>query len=176
MRKFTAIAGLLLAATALPAAAMTSGQASCPVALAPAGLGAATADSLLGFGASDELDPKVEAGLSKLTKDCMTRENVPIDKLEEYTNYVMSALVAKEMKARLAAQSIPTRVIDDAFDLGPGRSNPASKDLDKAAFGEAVRKMKANGLDVTTLSDAALNDVSTYIATASSMYRLAETI
>ncbi len=176
MRKFTVIAGLLLAATALPAAAMTPGQADCPVALAPAGLAAATADSLLNYSDDKGLDPKVEAALDKLVKACIARERVTADKQEAYTNYVMSALVVSEMKGRLAARSVSVTVIDNAFDIGPGRSNPQSKDLDKAAFAEIVDKMRAGGVDINTLSDAALNDISTYVATASSMYRLAATL
>lgn len=175
MRKFTMFAALLLAASAMPAMAMTPGQVNCPLALAPAGLGAATTDALLDFDNADALDPKVEAALSSLVKKCMAREQVANDQLDDYTNYVMSTLVSTELKARLTAQSIPTQVLDEAFDLGPGRRNPQSKELDKQAYVEIVRKMKAGGIDINTLTDAKLNDISTYVATTSTMYRLAAT-
>ena len=173
MRKFALIGAFALATVAVPVMAMSPGQASCPLALAPAGLGASTANSLLNFSDPTALDPKVEAALAELVQKCMSREHVASDKLDDYTSYVMSTLVSNELKARLTAQSIPTQVLDDAFDLGPGRRNPQSKDLDQQAYVEIVGKMKVGGVDINTLNDAVLTDISTYVATTSTMYRLA---
>ncbi len=165
-----------LATTAVPAMAMTPGQMSCPLTLAPAGLGSTVTDSLVNLDNPDVLDKKVEDSLAELIEKCMAREHVGKAQLDDYTNYVMSTLVSNELKARLNAQSISTQVLDDAFDLGPGRRNPQAKELDQQAFVEIVRKMKAGGIDINTLTDAKLNAISIYVATASSMYRLAATL
>ena len=176
MRKLTAIAAFALAGIALPAAAMTPGQASCPTDLAPAGLAAMAAQAVLSFDEAVGIDPKLDATLDKLTKACIAREQVAAAKQEDYSRYVMSRLIYSDVKQRLEAQSVSTKVIEDAFDIGPGRRNPRSADLDKEAFGKIMRKMKDGGVDVTKLPDQTLNDISTYVVTAADMYRLAGTI
>lgn len=176
MRKLTVFAALALAAVSAPALAMTPGQASCPVRLAPAGLAASAADTVMNFDEGAGLDPKLEAGLDQLTKSCIAREHVAKDKQDDYTRYVMSALIYTEIKRRLEAQGVSTTVIDDSFEIGPGRRNPKSADLDEAEFSRILTKMKASGVDVTQLSDPTLNAISTYVVTAGDMYRLAGTI
>ena len=175
MRKLTAIAALLLAGAALPAAAMTPGEASCPTDLAPAGLAAMAANAVLNFDEAVGIDPKLDAALDKLTKACIAREHIAAAKQDDYVRYVMSRLIYSVVKQRLEAQSISTKVIEDAFDIGRGRRNPKSADLDKEAFTKIMLKMKAGGVDVTQLSDQTLNDISTYIVTAADMYRFADT-
>lgn len=176
MRKLTVVAALALAGIALPAAAMTPGQASCPTDLAPAGLAAMAAKAVLSFDEAVGIDPKLDAALDKLTKACIAREQIASAKQDDYSSYVMSRLIYSDAKQRLEAQSISTKVIEDAFDIGLGRRNPKSADLDKDAFARIMRKMKEGGVDVSKLSDQALNDISIYVVTAADMYRLAGTI
>lgn len=173
MRKLSVLVALMLAAVSAPAMAMTSGQASCPIRLAPAGLAAFAADTVMDFDEGAVLDPKLEGELDQLTKNCIAREHVAADKQDDYVRYVMSALISKEIKRRLEARGISTKVIDDAFEIGPGRRNPKSADLDEAAFEQAMRKMKAGGLDVAELSDQSVKELSSYVVSAADMYRLA---
>ena len=173
MRKLFIIAALALAGASTSAAAMTPSQAKCPASLAPVGLAATATDSVLNFDEAAGIDPKLEAALDQLSKACIAREHVAKDKQQDYVSYVPAALIYTETKRRLEARSISTKVIDDAFGIGPGRRNPKSADLDEAAFSMALAKMKEGGVDITKLSDLALNELSTYVVTAGDMYRLA---
>lgn len=173
MRNVTAIAALVLSAAATPAAAMTPGQAKCPASLAPAGLAATATENVLNFDEAVGTDPKLEAALDQLAKACFAREHVTKDKQNDYTRYVSTALIYAELKRRLGVKSISTKVIDDAFDIGPGRRNPKSADLDDVAFNKALAKMKQGGVDIKKLSDQALSELGTYVVSAGDMYRLA---
>ncbi len=71
MRKTGLIAAIAAACVALPAAAMTPGQANCPVRLAPKDLGARLVQEMLNYKEGQDTDAGLPDGIKQVNDACM---------------------------------------------------------------------------------------------------------
>jgi hypothetical protein len=90
MRKTVIMAAVSAAFIAVPAAAMTPGQANCPAQLAPKNLGAMLVNEMMNFKEGQEVNEAMTKAIKQVNDACVAREKVPADQQEAYARYVIA--------------------------------------------------------------------------------------
>jgi hypothetical protein len=123
MRRLAMLAAVMLAT---PASARPPEVLACAIKAAPDGLEARVADVIItrdgerGSAALDEL--------RALTDHCADDGFMTPKERGAYYLYAMGRMGRDEIDSRLAALGLPSAVIDQALDIGPGNANnPADK-------------------------------------------------
>jgi hypothetical protein len=117
---------VLAALAASPAAARPPEALACALQAAPAGLDARLADVIVsrdmarGRPVLDEL--------RALTDRCATDQFLSTAQRDAYFTYVLGRMGRDVLDGRLASAGVPSALIDQALDIGPGNANnPADK-------------------------------------------------
>ncbi len=156
MRKTGLIAAIAASCVALPATAMTPGQANCPVRLAPKDLGARLVQEVLNYKEGQDTDPNLTEAIKHLEDVCVQREKVPAAQQDVYIRYVMARLSHDELVRQLGAMKVPVTVIDSIFGIGPGRQNPSPDQVTEDQFNALVSALEKAGVSIEKLPDQAL--------------------
>ena len=119
-------AGWALLLLASPATARPPEALACALQAAPAGLDTRLTDVIVSrdpAGGRPVLDE-----LRVLTDRCAADQFLTSRQREAYFNYVLGRMGRDALDARLAAAGVPSALIDQALDIGPGNANnPAEK-------------------------------------------------
>lgn len=171
MRQAMVTAATSIALFAAPAAAMTAGQASCPVEKAPSGLAAKLVEETLTIREGQEADPVLSTALLQIDSVCAAREKVPTEQQDDYTKYIIARLKHDEMARQLAAMKVPVAVLESVFDIGPGKRNPTPQQVTEAQFNIMVAELAKDGVSIDQLPDRALGMMGAYVTVTGDMYR-----
>lgn len=171
MRKTGLILAAAAAFAAVPAAAMTPGQANCPAQLAPKGLGARLVEEMLNFKEGQEADPSLTEAIKQVDDACVTREKVPAAQQDTYVRYVMARVSHDELARQLGAMNVPVAVIDRVFGIGPGQRNPAPDQVTEDQFNTLVAALEKAGVSIDKLPEPALGMMGAYVTVSGEMYR-----
>jgi hypothetical protein len=171
MRKTVFLAAVAAAFVALPAAAMTPGQANCPAQLAPKDLGAMLVNEMVNFKEGQEANQALSMAIKQVNDACITREKVPADQQDTYTRYVIARVSHDELVRQLTGFKVPLSVVDRVFDIGPGRTNPAPDKVTEAMFTTLVDELGKAGVSLDKLPEPALGMMGAYVTVAGEMYR-----
>ena len=166
-----ALAALGAALAALPAAAMTPGQAACPAQLAPKTLGPLLTQEMMNFKEGQAQNPAITAGVKQVLDACIKREKIKPDQEDAYTKYVIARVSHDDLALQLTGLKVPTAVLDKAFGLGLGLANPASDQITEVQFAEAISELNKAGVDIDKLPANAMQMMGAYVAVTGEMYR-----
>ena len=161
---------LLAALWATPGAAQSEDLLECTSSQVTPVFRDKVADAMLG-----PETPETEAlfaHLATVSESCAGRHGLAADKGEAYFTYALGRLPHDALIERLAKAGISAAVIDEAFDFGPGLSNPAiTGALDPGQSEKLVAALTANGVAVASLPEASWEMVGAYLASTSLMWQ-----
>ena len=163
-------AALLLALLAAPAAAQSEDLLECTSTQVTPAFRDKITDGMLGpeSPATDALFDH----LGEVTEGCAQRHGLSDDKHESYFTYAIGRLSRDALIERLAKAGISAAVIDEAFDFGPGLSNPViTGALAPGESEKLVAALTANGVAVESLPGASWELVGAYLAASSLMWQ-----
>ena len=166
---------LILAATVAllavtPALALTEAQRECPARAAPSGFSQRIARAQLGTANQQELDT-VNALYVKVADRCAQRTGVPPALRDAYRNYAVFRLIHDGAALELRAAKIPTTVIEQVMDVGPGRANPAMDSLSESQAGRIYAALLDNHVPTAAVKDGTWAMIRTYAVATSKMER-----
>ena len=166
MRGVLAIIALALAT---PAAAQSADLLECTTQDVTPAFRDKLADAMLDD--SRDADALFEQ-LVHISDACAARHGLAGDKGEAYFTYSLSRLPRDAFIARLGAAGISAQVLDEAFDFGEGRSNPAIEgELKPEQVAALVAALAANGIDVEKVPETSLEMIGAYAASSSLMWQ-----
>ena len=171
MRILVAAALLTAGISGQSAAAMTPGQASCPVQLAPKTLGPALVQEMLAYKEGQPGNPETAKALSTVVDVCIKREKVASEQEDAYTKYVISRVSHDELARQFGTMTIPTAVLDRVFGLGPGLANPTPDQITEDQFNVLVSDLTKAGVKIDTLPKVTMTMMGSYVAVTGEMYR-----
>jgi len=171
MRMMIVAAALAAGLAGQPAAAMTAGQAACPVQLAPKTLGPVLVQEMLNYKEGQPGNPETSKALSALVDTCIKREKVAADQEDAYTKFAIARVSHDELASQLGAMGVPTAVLDRVFALGPGLANPTPDQVSEDQFNTLVSELTKAGVKVEALPKPALSMMGSYVAVTGEMYR-----
>ena len=166
-----ALAALGAALAALPAAAMTPGQAACPAQLAPKTLGPLLTQEMMNFKEGQAQNPAIAAGVKQVLDACIKREKIKPDQEDAYTKYVIARVSHDDLAGQLAAMKVPTAMLDRVFLLGPGLANPTPDQITEDRFATLIDELDKAGVSIDKLPANAMNMMGAYVAVTGEMYR-----
>ena len=163
-------AAILLALWVTPALAQSDDLLECASAQVTPAFRDKVADAMLGP-ESPETDA-LFAHLATVTDGCAERHGLAKNKGEDYFTYTLGRLPHDALIERLAKAGISAAVIDEAFDFGPGLSNPViTGALAPGESEKLVAALTANGVAVESLPGASWELVGAYLAASSLMWQ-----
>ena len=171
MRKIVLLAAAAAAIAALPAAAMTPGQANCPARVAPSDLGAKLVNEMMTYQEGQETNAALTQAIKQVNDTCVAREKVPAAQQDTYTRYIIARISHDELLRQFAGMKVPVAVLERVFEIGPGKRNPAPDQVTEAQFNTLVAELSKAGVSVEKLPDGALGMMGAYITVSSEMYR-----
>lgn len=165
-------AGVLLAglglAGAAPAAARPPEALACALQAAPEGLDARIADVIVsrdsarGKPALDELHA--------LTERCAQDQLLDARQGEAYFNYVMGRMGRDALDSRLAAVGVPSALIDQALDIGPGNANNPADAVTQGDLRRVQAALTEAGHDPARLTPQAWGLITAWIVATATMF------
>ena len=171
MRKTVIMAAVSAAFIAMPAAAMTPGQANCPAQLAPKNLGAMLVNEMMNFKEGQEVNEAMTKAIKQVNDACVAREKVPADQQDAYARYVIARVSYDELVRQLTGFKVPLSIVDRVFDIGPGRANPTPDKVTESQFTTLVDELGKAGVSLDKLPDPALGMMGAYLTVSGEMYR-----
>lgn len=171
MRKTFFLAAMIATFAAVPAAAMTPGQANCPAQLAPKELGPGLVDEMMNYVEGQETNPALTQSVKVVNDTCVAREKVQAADQDTYTRYVIARVSHDELVRQLTGAKVPIELLDRVFDIGPGRKNPGPDQISEAMFTALLDEMTKAGVDVDKLPERALGLMGAYVTVSGEMYR-----
>ena len=175
MRKvFLLAAPALVLFVASPAAALTKGQADCPVQLADAELSKALVSAMVDQVEGDEVDEGVLGGMLDVYTTCMKREKVPEAQADDYMTYVTEAIGVAELSRQLKSAGIKTSTVDQAFGIGPGGRNPEPEELTETDFARLGSLLASEGIKIESLPERHIGLIGAYAALAADLWKVRE--
>ena len=171
MCKIVLLAATVAAFAALPAAAMTPGQANCPARVAPGDLGAKLVNEMMTYQDGKKTNAALTQAIEQVNDACVAREKVPGAQQDTYTRYIIAKLSHDELVRQFAGMKVPVAVLERVFEIGPGKRNPMPDQVTEAQFNTLVTELSKAGVSVDKLPDGALGMMGVYITVSSEMYR-----
>ena len=171
MRRLIGLAILAAGMAAQPAAAMTAGQANCPVELAPKTLGPMLIQEMLTYKEGQVKNRAIVDVVMQVLTACLKREKVSAAHTDAYTKYVISRISHDELARQLGAMNVPTAMLDRAFGLGPGLANPRPDQITDDQYNTLVPELNKAGVKFESLPQNAANMMGAYVAVTGEMYR-----
>jgi hypothetical protein len=165
------MAGLALAAAALPGAAMAQEGAKldCVPTSTNANLKASIGSAMTGTGDDASRDALFKQ-LGTITDACVARHGIAEVQKGNYFDYGLARISREYLIGDLAKSNLSSGIVDKALDFGPSGSNPdLSADMTEDQIMSIVQAYIAAGVDIAKVDTAIWEKVGAYAA-ATSIY------
>lgn len=152
----------VLLGVASPAMAIGDEAAACPAGL----IEESTKTLLTEFIASqeDEMPDAIPMDLAAATTVCAGQYDLSEEETEAVMMYTLSSLIAAAAGNYLADVGVPTNVINETLDVGPGRTNAQPLNFTAENAEALTAALAEQGVDVENLPETTWNQVGVYLA------------
>jgi hypothetical protein len=152
------------------AGAQTQALLDCSTVATPPSVREELANSMLGQKTASS-EAMIER-LATAAETCAQANRLPDEKSNAYFDYSIARLPHDTLGARLDGLGVPPKLVDDALDFGPGRSNPVlGEKLSQGQIEALIRALAAHGLDTDKVAESTWHMVGAYAAATSLMWQ-----
>jgi hypothetical protein len=157
----------LLAAPSL-AQARAPQALACALLAAPEGLEAQLADTVLNTGA--EHSKAALDTLHALVDRCAADQFLSDKEREAYFGYVLGRMARDGLDPRLAAEGVPTALIDTALDIGPGNANNPATQVTQGDLRRVSTALADAGRDPVKVTPVGWGLITAWITATAQMF------
>jgi hypothetical protein len=158
----------MLALMATPAAARPPEALACALQAAPAGLDARVADVIVNRD-TDRGGP-VLGDLRVLTDRCAADQFLTARQRDAYFTYVLGRMGRDVLDGRLNAAGLPSALIDQALDIGPGNANNPAEKVTQGDLRLVADAMAAAGHDPAKITPDGWALIAAWIVATANMF------
>ncbi|WP_353227414.1 hypothetical protein [Novosphingobium sp.] len=166
--RFLMIAAWCMAIPGAPAQARPPEALACALQAAPAGLDGAVADVII---ASDP--DRGQATLDRvraLTDSCAADQFLTPKQRDAYYEYVLGRMGRDVIDERLALAGLPSGVIDQALDIGPGNANNPADKVTQGDLRRVTAAMATAGHDPARITVTGWGLITAWIVATARMF------
>ncbi|BEV00652.1 hypothetical protein [Novosphingobium olei] len=166
MRKV--LVALALLAGAQGAQARSPEALACAVKAAPVGLDARVADAIVAQD-PDRNRPVIDE-LRRVVEGCARDQFLDAKQTDAYVDYTLGRMGRDVLDARLAAIGIPVSLIDDALDIGPGKTNNPAEKVTQGDLNRITTALRDAGQDPAAVTPDGWRLITAWIAATANMF------
>lgn len=165
MRVRAALLALLLPATAQ---ARPPEALACALQAAPQGLDAEVANVFVSR--DPERGKPVLDRVRHLTDACADDQFLSAKQRDAYYSYALGRMGRDAIDVRLAAQGVPSAVIDQALDIGPGNANNPATEVTQGDLRRVAGALSAAGHDPAKITPEGWGLITAWIIATAQMF------
>lgn len=160
----------LVVACLLPASALARPPEAlaCALQAAPQGLDAQVADVFVSRD-PDRGKPVLDQ-VRRLTDSCAADQFLNAKQRDAYYSYALGRMGRDAIDVRLAAQGIPSALIDQALDIGPGNANNPASEVTQGDLRRVAGALTAAGHDPAKITPDGWGLITAWIIATAQMF------
>ena len=158
------VAGLLPA----PALARPPEALACALQAAPQGLDGQVADVLVSRD-PDRGKPVLDA-VRRLTDSCADDQFLNAKQRDAYYSYILGRMGRDAIDVRLSALGLPSGLIDQALDIGPGNANNPAREVTQGDLRRVAAALSAAGHDPAKVTPDGWGLITAWIIATAQMF------
>ena len=141
---------------------------ACAIMAAPAGLDARVTDVVVSR--DTDRGQAVLDEVRALTERCGDDQFLSNKEREAYYSYTLGRMARDVLDGRLAAQGIPSSLIDRALDIGPGNANNPAEKVTEGDMRRVVAALAESGRDPAKVTPVGWGLVTAWIVATANMF------
>lgn len=157
---------------ATPAQALTRQQLDCPAKAVSPDLAHRLSVLILDDNRKENELEQQTASIDVAAAQCMKQLKVPAAQQEAYYDYARLSAIRAGFVRRITTAGLRPALLDQTFDLGPGRGNPDITDLTDEQVERLLEALAKSGVKVEQVDEAIWPVVGGYLPLTSRVFQL----